>query len=883
MVRFLIFFLFSTGLTAQITLSGTIADKSGNPISSASIIVQEMVTKDKLGFGISDSRGAFKIEVNSKSKSFEVRSTAFNFSSVTKEVSNKSTSIDFILEEKISEIEEVVFTKKMISVKGDTISFNAADFAHKSDKTLSDVLKNLPGVEVDIDGKIKFQGKSLSNFYVENRSLVGGAYGQITQALPKEDILKIEILENHQAIKVMNGKKFSDAPAMNIRLKKGVSLTGQSDIQSGFADPWLWNLKITPMFFSKKNQWLVNYKTNNTGDNLATDSKVLTDRNVLEAFTGEPDQLNLTDTEAVPVPSLPLSRYFFNNSHNISLNYLTEIAKDLELRIRSNYLNDQTLQSAEITTQYPNNIFISRKPIQRLNTDHANAEISLTKNTNQKYIQNVFSWNGYWDSKNTSGFRLSDQEQYVASNQMLKSPLQNFQNSFSAIVPVGQRLMNFNSYINLTDEEQNLDISPATYSYNDTFSLEKTGYLRQKVFNKNIDVQNSVFINYEKGKFNFQPKAGFNFKSKRFQSELLSGEGGDEISAGTDYINDNSWKNLTYYAELSGFYKKTNLQISADIPLQWNNIFFDDDIRMNRQKFSGTNFRPSIKVMYEFWNNYRVSGSGTYERYYGLNNSMFYGKVLSTPLSLISQNNSIPKISNVSITGSLQYRNTDRKTFITFDGSYNRENSSVIQKIDVTSQGSITEALDIENTSETVSSGIKIGKYFSKIRSNITFNYSYSNTNRKYFYDSLNNIKNENSSLSLTVNNTLLSCFNFNYTLNYHNDNITNKDTSDKISTNGLSQNLKLYFFVWSNLIFNINGESIATKIRHDRYQTYFLDAKLTYSIPENNIDFELGWMNIGDIRTFENVNISDEVLINRVRYTLRPSQILIGIKFKFK
>lgn len=85
------------------------------------------------------------------------------------------------------------FTLKEVQVKGtpvfgrqDTTVFDLKRFADERDYSLTDVLKKLPGVNVDGNGKISFNGKDISRFTVESLDLTGGRYNKLTEALKRK-------------------------------------------------------------------------------------------------------------------------------------------------------------------------------------------------------------------------------------------------------------------------------------------------------------------------------------------------------------------------------------------------------------------------------------------------------------------------------------------------------------------------------------------------------------------------------------------------------------------------------------------------------------------------------------------------------------------------
>ena len=118
------------------------------------------------------------------------------------------------------------FTLKEVEVKGrpvfgrqDTISFDLKRFASASDNSLKDVLRKLPGVDVEKDGRITFNGKDISRFTVENLDLTGGRYNQLTEALKAKDVDRAEVVDHDQPVKALRGKVFTDDVAMNIKLR----------------------------------------------------------------------------------------------------------------------------------------------------------------------------------------------------------------------------------------------------------------------------------------------------------------------------------------------------------------------------------------------------------------------------------------------------------------------------------------------------------------------------------------------------------------------------------------------------------------------------------------------------------------------------------------
>jgi hypothetical protein len=162
-----------------------------------------------------------------------------------------------------------------------------------------------------------------------------GGYGTVNNSLPKDAVSKVEVLENHQPVSILRDKVPSEQAALNIKLKKSVTMTGRGEIGAGFS-PLLWNVKLTPMFFGQKNQWVVNYKANNNGESVEKEGNLLSFGSRWEGRRSQAGQKSWTNVETAGVPDVPEKRYLLNNVHFFSANLLTSPFKNKEWELKAN-------------------------------------------------------------------------------------------------------------------------------------------------------------------------------------------------------------------------------------------------------------------------------------------------------------------------------------------------------------------------------------------------------------------------------------------------------------------------------------------------------------------------------------------------------------------
>ena len=208
---------------SQVRFQGIISDSQGNTIMGANIIAVEKETKILDGFGISSDTGFFRVLLK-KNIDYQVKISFIGFQQIELDL-NLSEDFDknFVLEEQAETLDEVELIYEMpVTISGDTIVYNADSFNTGTEKKLGDVLKNLPGIEVNDDGTIEVEGKEVSKITVEGKDFFDGDSKLATQNLPANAVGKVQVLRNFtEAGQLRNVTNNEDNVAINISLKTG--------------------------------------------------------------------------------------------------------------------------------------------------------------------------------------------------------------------------------------------------------------------------------------------------------------------------------------------------------------------------------------------------------------------------------------------------------------------------------------------------------------------------------------------------------------------------------------------------------------------------------------------------------------------------------------
>lgn len=207
---------FGLYVSAQQQVTGVVADSATQePLPMAAVTL--MRGGKPVAFTNADDKGAFSIAV----KAGDSLSVSFlGYRKHTVRVS-PGHHVSIQMAPEAFELREVQVKSGRIAGLRDTISYDLSKFADKRDNSLKDVLKKLPGVDVDKNGKISFNGKDISRFTVEDLDLTGGRYDRLNETLKPEDVDRAEVIQHDQPVKALRDKVFTDDVAMNIKLKPG--------------------------------------------------------------------------------------------------------------------------------------------------------------------------------------------------------------------------------------------------------------------------------------------------------------------------------------------------------------------------------------------------------------------------------------------------------------------------------------------------------------------------------------------------------------------------------------------------------------------------------------------------------------------------------------
>ena len=189
-------------------IEGTVIGNDENLISATTVILD---SKDStiVSFGLTNNDGYFKIE-DLKAQSYILQITYLGFKQLTQKVQIKDESLDLGLLklEPNSELIDGVEIKAEhvpMMINKDTLLYNADAFQTQPNEVVEDLLRKLPGVEVESDGTIKAQGEEVSSVLVDGKKFFGDDPKIATRNLPADAVKTVQIYDKKSDMAEFSG------------------------------------------------------------------------------------------------------------------------------------------------------------------------------------------------------------------------------------------------------------------------------------------------------------------------------------------------------------------------------------------------------------------------------------------------------------------------------------------------------------------------------------------------------------------------------------------------------------------------------------------------------------------------------------------------------
>jgi hypothetical protein len=868
---FLFWMLMAVLCHAQ-TIKGTVLDSLNKPVPFASVNLKS--GNLIVAYTTSGEKGVFTLQVPAdadKSK-LQLEVSSIGFKKEVMAVMGFNTPYNFKMSGAVHQLQTVTVknNRPQLRLSGDTLSYKVSDFASAQDRVIGDVIKKLPGIDVASDGKISYNGKAISNLYIGGDNLLDDKYNIATSSIPHGVVDQVQVMENHQPIKMLKDKVVSDDVALNLTIKKDakLQLVGQETVGAGLPGNFYGDLN--GMMFKDKYKAINYIKGNNVGNDVSND---LLSHN----FSQDPDKPNsLLSLGTAGDPDLPRNRYLFNKVGLINLNNLVNLKNNTQLRANLSYLRDDQRQDySRINENYLTNGTIRYTETQR-NTrrpDVLHGQFLINVNQPTYYLNNSF----VADYNHNTGYSALVSNG-VPVNQVLKDNLLDISNEFSMMSTLkSKNIIEVYSNLNHTTEPENRiidpNLNPSIFNSGVNYSL-----LTQNTNIPNWSTNNYISYRVPSGAITQSYRAGFAAIKQTLTSDLTVTQLNGNVNLFSDTAKNNlNWQRNRLYGEASYDYPGNTWKVNVTLPLSLQDTHYDDTFYKLDKDLTRLYFNPRASVKFQSGiENYFTANYG-FRNAIGNIQDVYRGYILSNYRSLGANNADLTERQSQNAGVGFNYHKAITLFFFGLNASYSHIYANTINSSIVNNNISQRIVLPFDNNIDSWNFSGNTSKYSFPLRTTFSAALSYSTTK-------LNQLQNGQTlpyntiskSASLGADTKVSKAVNFSYKASYNQTFSKSPAVANSSKFERLIQSGSVNYAPLTNLFITISGDHYYTHQAASSDLKYiFADASLRYKFKKTKLDLELSGQNLFDTKTYTAVFLSANVYTSST-YTI-PGRIVLA------
>lgn len=585
-----------TGVLAQQrTITGQVNNAAQEPLYRASVkLVNDSATI--LGFTFTDQQGGFTLSIPAQATPRWLEVSHVGYKKARPAITEGRNRYDCTLQPGSTPLDTVTVTPHpAIRLSGDTLQYYVAGFAAKDDRSIGDVLRRMPGIDIAPDGTIYFNGKKVENLYIHGDDLMDGRYSLATQVIRKEMIERVDVINNHQPIRVLQDKIFTDKTAINLVLKDENSLKLTARLQGGVGLPGLYEAGVSPVLLNKRIKMLQTLAVNNSGTDYRPGLASQGAAPYTPPLTSSPADMALS-TATIGPPDVPVANYYFNRSGLLHLNNLYNTAKGVQLKANiQGYIDRNRLHYFHRLDNYtPTDTITYREHQSYINKPASlNAAFTIMVNRTRGFFYNLtrLQW-----SRETAASTMQFNEQ--SFTQQLHKTVRRFSNDLRWMPALrGKGIGELGWQTSYHRNQQRLSIGKDYYA-----NLPgQEGYydqVLQQLLTPLFATHAYAGYKLTGARLNQAYKAGIVIEKQPLTTALQMEQNGQLIPYTGDAGNHLRWRKQNAYITGSWQYQHNAWQWSLQLPLTWQQIRYSDPAYGLHEQSGRLLLTPSAQARY---------------------------------------------------------------------------------------------------------------------------------------------------------------------------------------------------------------------------------------------------------------------------------------------
>lgn len=854
---------------AQTVISGTITDAENNSAMEGAIIKLSDTNNQLIAYTTSLANGNYCLKFVSSHSTHLLSVSFLGYKTMVVEIANQNCVKNFSLQTDAIMLHEVHVKPPAISKVGDTLTYNVDRFKLEQDRSISDVLRKMPGIEVSEAGSISYQGKPISKFYIEGLDLLGRKYSLASNSIPSDAISSVQIYENHQPVKALNGLANSDRAALNLILKDKHRIKPVGYIEGGLGgmkDELLWSADFFSLFVSSKKQSLFSYKSNNTGNLLFNmqEEQGINVEDIEKGIPTNPENLfpGISFTE-LPVTS---GRYKFNQSHLLNYNRLWK-QNEIQWRVTASYLNENNKQRIYTENDYflpgDEHYLTFEDNTGRIKENKGTLGVALELNTQKLYISNSTDMYADWQNVNSD----------ISSNtsadfQSFEMPTYEIHNNLSIVKRLKKNALSFYSYIRYTNQPQKLTVQT---------SEESMGLICQ-------DAKHAMFYTINGTDYSFSYLNSLFSLGLKFQasSGTYRTRNDNLYIASAGYSPNNRLSDDKYSIRLYPQYNYTldRMKLKISSPLSYTYYVCNNRETDTSKDLRDWTFEPSLLLRFDITGYWNASVNYSHRKQFGNILDFADAPVMKDYQS--SQMGSGILEERVSDTYGIQlaYRNQIDALFFHLSAIYRPMNVNTIHGNKFMNSHILTYRMMQSNDRNMKIFTSSFAKFIDCLHTNLSVTTGYTQTKSSlYQQQQLYPLEVETYRVITKIDSKLTSWLNMEAQIQW-NRSLLNDKKNPKRKTESIRPNIAGYIIPAKSMYLSLSAEYSYKKSSTGNSTHYlFTDAKVNYR--KEDWEITLLCQNIFNYDLYEDTYYS-ELTSSYMSFPMRGANVLMSVRYNF-
>lgn len=845
---------------------GLIKDKNDDRLPGVSVA---LLDKDgnTVSYAISDSKGAYKLVCPKIADGYKVSFSCLGYKQILMCPGELKNGMIITMDEDAVNLKDVTVSVPPIKVKGDTLTYNVASFKNASDRSIEDIIRKLPGINVSEDGRIYYNGESINKFYIEGVDLLSGRYALASRNISPDDVSEVNIYENHQSKRVLKDIKYSDKAAINLKLKNKSLLRpigyvkGGSGFKAENNGEALWLGEIFGLLVSPKSQMLISGKTNNSGQSYINETGSLTENDLIQNTYAS----GMYSTSPFGEAGLPKSRFIDNQSVSSSVNTTIKLNEFSQFNIIADYTDEKYQydngENIEYTMGGQEKVVINETARNRPHQRSAKFKMKLENNSLRKYISEQLSFVGHFDNNR---YAINDGN---LIKQNVSSRDYNMRNALYGILKLSNHLIDFKSDIQFGESPTN------------TLLAIKEGEeivcqnLKGRTFRSKEEVEYSWLIN-SKSYLGLNLELDFGYET--FKS----------ISVDSGQLANNDLKSHNIVSLAKPHYQckiNENMIFNFSVPLKFSNLKYKN--LLSEKYYSINKFDVDFKAQLNYTTPFNLKTVWIVGHQNNLGGLSDY---ILNPIYTTFRDRMVPGSGEMTfkksyyVNSSMSYRNAVEGVFSSATIMFRHGSSNKLGSMDIENTDILTKQENLKNDRNHLNASFSISKNFMKWKTIFAFNGSYELLSH-YIGRQDNIIKMKSDNIigrininSSPINDYLIMILDYKYS--YSRQNIYGAESYMSTIQNQLSLSLASHPIKRLELSLQTYYNNCLMDNTSER-SSVFVDCKARYKI--GPLDIELNVNNIFNTKRYSYIYINNADVYSYT-YSLRPIEFLSCLRYSF-